>query len=547
MSERDLVFFSYRHDVDGERWLSILRANLEPYVLLQQLRVWTDGDIRTGEQWNARIQDAIDHTRVAVLLVNQRYFASDYIRTQELPRLVAAARAGKLTLVGVLIGFDDPALRAECGLDEFQFAHEPKIPLNTLRGAQRERAAVEVAMKVRAAYSAAGPATAQRPPPVAQGELAQPLPSAPTLAAAGRLAPLLGVPPMNPARLVIRHAEMEAIRGQLLEGIDLPHGPAAGPPGLGLHGMGGMGKSVMAQALCHDEALRRAFPDGIAWLELGERPDLLAMQNRLLRLLDPQARPADSGADASLRLRNSLEGRRVLVVIDDLWDMRHFEAFNVVQGRSRLLLTTRDATLLSAVGARRHALQPMPRSMARDLLALHCDSAPDSLPSEADEVVAQTGGLPLALALAGAQVADGVSWPTLVQQLREGRIEFLDHPYASLYSSLGRSVDALPDLQRRRYLELAVFPKNLAVPADVVARLWRHRGGLNAADSEQLLGRLDRKALLTISGSGAARRVALHDLQHDFLRLRADDLPALHGGLLEAYRASLALPDGAAG
>jgi hypothetical protein len=40
--------------------------------------------------------------------------------------------------------------------------------------------------------------------------------------------------------------------------------------------------------------LRRAFPDGIAWVALGQTPDLLAVQNRLLRLLDPRAQPAET-------------------------------------------------------------------------------------------------------------------------------------------------------------------------------------------------------------------------------------------------------------
>jgi hypothetical protein len=33
-----------------------------------------------------------------------------------------------------------------------------------------------------------------------------------------------------------------------------------------LHGMGGIGKTVLAQALCHDEVVQQAFPDGIIWV-----------------------------------------------------------------------------------------------------------------------------------------------------------------------------------------------------------------------------------------------------------------------------------------
>jgi hypothetical protein len=39
---------------------------------------------------------------------------------------------------------------------------------------------------------------------------------------------------------------------------------------LALHGMGGIGKSVMARALCDDPAVKAAFPDGILWATLGK-------------------------------------------------------------------------------------------------------------------------------------------------------------------------------------------------------------------------------------------------------------------------------------
>src|SRR5215217_6712061 len=54
---------------------------------------------------------------------------------------------------------------------------------------------------------------------------------------------------------------------------------------VGLVGMGGAGKSILANALAHDPDVVRAFPDGIVRLEVGQRPDLLAQQARLASLL----------------------------------------------------------------------------------------------------------------------------------------------------------------------------------------------------------------------------------------------------------------------
>jgi hypothetical protein len=38
----------------------------------------------------------------------------------------------------------------------------------------------------------------------------------------------------------------------------------------GIHGMGGIGKSVLASELARDHEVRRAFPDGVFWVGIGQ-------------------------------------------------------------------------------------------------------------------------------------------------------------------------------------------------------------------------------------------------------------------------------------
>jgi hypothetical protein len=58
MTERDIVFFSYNHD--DSRWRDSIRAALEPYVLDQKLKVWSDLDIAVGNRWHDVIQPSSD-------------------------------------------------------------------------------------------------------------------------------------------------------------------------------------------------------------------------------------------------------------------------------------------------------------------------------------------------------------------------------------------------------------------------------------------------------------------------------------------------------
>jgi len=49
--------------------------------------------------------------------------------------------------------------------------------------------------------------------------------------------------------------------------------------------------------------------------------------------------------------------RAALLVLDDVWQRDHAEAFNVMGPRGRLLLTTRDAGLVTALAAKENHYQ----------------------------------------------------------------------------------------------------------------------------------------------------------------------------------------------
>ncbi|HEU4560625.1 MAG TPA: NB-ARC domain-containing protein [Longimicrobium sp.] len=306
---------------------------------------------------------------------------------------------------------------------------------------------------------------------------------------------------------------------------------------LGLHGQGGIGKSVLAAALARDDKVRRAFPDGVYWVGLGQSPDLLRLQADVLSAVEGRPGAVVTVEEGSRVLSERLRSRACLLVLDDVWDMRHARAFDVLGPRSRLLVTTRDGAVLTALGAREERIERLPEAVALELLAGWAGQEAARLPDAAHRVARECGCLPLALAVAGARVRDGVTWDDLSAVLERGRVEFLDHPYANVFRSMRLSVDALPENERRRYLELAVFPEEEGIPEPVVTQLWARTGGLEPLEARALLRALERKALLEVKEEGTFRKAFLHDLQHDFLRILIEDLPNLHVSLIEAIAA----------
>jgi hypothetical protein len=97
----------------------------------------------------------------------------------------------------------------------------------------------------------------------------------------GALGRLINVPEL-PTNFVPRPNDLGAIKSAVLAGLNKPVGVSQSLPAVegqavekvGLQGMGGIGKTVLAAALAHDSEVRQAFPDGIYWLTMGQKPNL---------------------------------------------------------------------------------------------------------------------------------------------------------------------------------------------------------------------------------------------------------------------------------
>ena len=96
--KRDRVFVSYSHR-DSE-WLDRVRAVLNPDIRNRRIQYFDDRELEPGDPWYKEITDAIDHAKVAVLLVSPNFFASKFITEDELPRILKAIDNG-LTMLWV--------------------------------------------------------------------------------------------------------------------------------------------------------------------------------------------------------------------------------------------------------------------------------------------------------------------------------------------------------------------------------------------------------------------------------------------------------------
>jgi hypothetical protein len=145
--KRTKVFISYsRKDVD---WLNRLRVHLKPLERAFKIDIWDDKKIDPGSKWKKEIEAALGTTKVAVLLISADFLASDFIATDELPKLLDAAEKEGAIILPVILS---PSRFSKTeSLAQFQAVNDPSVPLIDMTKGQQEAVLVEVAEKIEAA------------------------------------------------------------------------------------------------------------------------------------------------------------------------------------------------------------------------------------------------------------------------------------------------------------------------------------------------------------------------------------------------------------
>jgi len=181
-------------------------------------------------------------------------------------------------------------------------------------------------------------------------------------------------------------------------------------------------------------------------------------------------------------LREAMKHQCCLVILDDAWSVSHIEPFvNALGPRCRLVVTTREGGLVTALGAQEHRVDILSDA---DALKLHADFGErplESLPHEARRVAKECGNLPFALAVSGAMAQEGTPWADLLKSLLEVDLTFLakrlqNYPYLDVLKALKASVDFLSltdPAASTHYYELAVFPAERIAEATRSARQAR--------------------------------------------------------------------------
>jgi tetratricopeptide (TPR) repeat protein len=172
-----------------------------------------------------------------------------------------------------------------------------------------------------------------------------------------------------------------------------------------IYGLPGVGKTALAIDIANDQEVLSHFVDGVLWVGLGKHSDIDAMlgdwANTLGFSRDEIARLTTRHARAQA-IQNRIGLRRILIVIDDAWNIDDALAFKLGGANCVFLMTTRLPNVaLEFAGKNALRIAELDHEDGVRLLSQYASDIVDAHRDKLDVLVRAVGSLPLALTLMG--------------------------------------------------------------------------------------------------------------------------------------------------
>ncbi|KAJ8648533.1 hypothetical protein MRB53_001556 [Persea americana] len=303
-------------------------------------------------------------------------------------------------------------------------------------------------------------------------------------------------------------------------------------------GMGGLGKTTLAQLAYNDEHVVEHF-EVRSWVYVSQDFDLIKLTKAIAESVVPGSNPHLTNLDAiQVSIKDALKEKRFLLVLDDVWtedfdDWHKLRAPLMFGARgSRILVTTRSGRVSSNMGTvSTHFLQGLSNDDCWSLFERRAfvdedsDAHPD-LVKIGKEIVNKCNGLPLAVKTLGGllrSVVDVAQWEAILKS----EIWELPEEGNDILPALRLSYHHLPAHLKRCFAYCAcIVDKGWdGVEGDELILKWMAQGFIQPkkSTSEQMedIGReyladlVSRSLLNCQERRFMTSRYSIHDLTHD--------------------------------
>ncbi|XP_039163492.1 putative disease resistance RPP13-like protein 1 [Eucalyptus grandis] len=300
-------------------------------------------------------------------------------------------------------------------------------------------------------------------------------------------------------------------------------------------GMGGVGKTALAQRVYNDAKVNSCF-EKKAWVCVSDVFHVLDITKTILQSI---TRSSDDDKDLDklqVKLKDSLARKKFLVVLDDIWNEKYEKWTALLKpltwglSGSKIIITTRNHNVASITRASPYHLRELSFDNCISLLAFHALGVTNFESHPTFEIIGKKiaercKGLPLAAKMLGG-VLRTKSNPNEWEDTLNNKI--WDLPTVEndeVLPVLKLSYVHLPSYLKRCFAYCAVFPKDYEIERDELVLLWIAEGLLDGQKANENILKLGWKhfdELVSRSflqqSSINASKFSMHDLLNDLAK-----------------------------
>ncbi|BAS88844.1 Os04g0375300 [Oryza sativa Japonica Group] len=313
-------------------------------------------------------------------------------------------------------------------------------------------------------------------------------------------------------------------------------------PVLPIVGMGGIGKTTMAQQICEDRVVRNHF-DCILWICVSDEFEVNRLTRDVLKSLGVKSQDSDTRDTLMVNLRDSVKSKKFLLVLDDMWDdvlkdERGWRTFhrtlsNGLQG-SMILVTTRSSKVANLVSnSDPYELNGLQNDVFWDFFKLCAFGSNSSRNSPELEhirpelerigraILPKLKGSPLAAKTLGRLLKSNLSVEHWEDILRS-ELWKLEQEETDILPALRLSYVYLPRHMKRCFSICALYPKDHKFDKEFLADIWVAQGYVEAEDASSCFNDLVNRSFFQ-KAAGYSDMYVIHDLIHDTAQLVSKD------------------------
>uniref|UniRef100_A0A453Q6D1 BED-type domain-containing protein n=4 Tax=Triticinae TaxID=1648030 RepID=A0A453Q6D1_AEGTS len=336
-----------------------------------------------------------------------------------------------------------------------------------------------------------------------------------------------------------RAAEKRSIKKLIQE-----HKPTASVTVLPIVGIGGVGKTALAQLVYNDPALESQF-DRKIWIWVSNNFDEMRLTREMLTCISPETH---DGICNFIKLQEVLKGhiktKRVLLILDDVWEVMDDCVWNKLLAPFKsdnakgnmIIMTTRKPSVANSRGT----TGPINLgALGKDhfwQLFKSCTFGDESYEAQASlsdlgqEIAQKLKGNPLAAQTVGPLLRDHLTVDHWSNTLKTEAWNSLQHT-GGIMSALKLSYDELPYPVQQCCSYCSIFPYGYEFIAEELVRLWISQGFVKRDHPNMSLEETGRYYLTDLVNLGLFERkgsslgsqtqtcYAMSGLMHDFARL----------------------------